>query len=187
MSGRGKALAGAGLLVIYIGSVVLANWLVTRYGLISVGFGLVAPAGTFAVGGVIMTRDLLQDAAGRLVILAAIVTGAALSWAVSSHQIAVASGVTFLLAELLEFAVYTPLRRRAGWGTGEWAGVVALANVTGALADTLLFLHLAGFPVTWGTVGGQMAGKAYVTAAVVLAGMAIRRAFTSPDAAAVAP
>lgn len=184
MSARGKALAAAGLLVIYIGSVVLANWLVTRYGLIGVGFGLVAPAGTFAVGGVIMTRDLLQDAAGRIAILAAIAAGAAISWGTSSHQIAIASGVTFLLAELLEFAVYTPLRRRAGWGTGKWAATVALANVTGALADTLLFLKLAGFPVTGDTVGGQMLGKAYVTAAVILAGLAIRRSL-GPEPAAV--
>jgi uncharacterized PurR-regulated membrane protein YhhQ (DUF165 family) len=106
-------------------------------------------------------------------VLAAIVAGAALSFAVSSHQIALASGVTFLVAESLEFAVYTPLRKRAGWGTRKWGGVVSVANVTGALCDTLLFLALAGFPVTFATVGGQMLGKAYVTAAVVVAGMVI--------------
>ena len=49
------------LLAIYIGSVVAANWLTTRYGLISIGFGLYATAGTIAVGGAIMTRDFLQD------------------------------------------------------------------------------------------------------------------------------
>jgi queuosine precursor transporter len=167
--------AAAALLAVYVGSVVLANWLTTRYGLLGVGLGLTAPAGTFAIGGAIMTRDLLQDAGGRVLVIAAILAGALLSFAVSSHQIAFASGVTFLLAESLEFAVYTPLRRRAGWGTGKWAAVVAVANVTGALADTLIFLHLAGFPVTWPTVGGQMLGKAYVTAAVILAGLAIRR------------
>ena len=170
---RNYPAAGA-LLVIYIGSVVLANWLTTRYGLVQAGFGLLCPAGTFAVGGVIMTRDLLQDAAGRIAVLAAIVLGAGLSFLVSSPQIAAASGITFLIAESLEFAVYTPLRRRAKWGTGKWAGVVAVANVTGALADTLIFLHLAGFPVTGLTVGGQMLGKAYITAAVIAAGLLIR-------------
>ena len=168
--------AGIALLAIYIGSVVAANWLTTRYGLVQVGLGLLAPAGTVAIGGVIMTRDLLQDALGRVAVLAAIVAGAALSFAVSSHQIAFASGATFLAAETLEFVIYTPLRRRAKWGTGRWGGVVAVANVTGALADTLMFLALAGFPVTVQTVGGQMLGKAYLTAAVVLAGLAIRRA-----------
>ena len=125
-----------------------------------------------------MTRDLLQDALGRIAVLAAIVIGAVLSFAVSSHQIAVASGVTFLVAESLEFAVYTPLRRRSGWGTRKWAGVVSVANVTGALADTLLFLYLAGFPVNFTTVGGQMLGKAYVTIAVVVLGVLIRRQVT---------
>jgi uncharacterized PurR-regulated membrane protein YhhQ (DUF165 family) len=168
--------AAAALLTVYIGSVVLANWLTTHYGLISVGLGLMATAGTPAIGGVIMTRDLLQDAAGRIAVLAAITAGALISFAVSSHQIAIASGVTFLVAESLEFAVYTPLRRRAKWGTGRWSGVVIAANVTGALADTLLFLTLAGFPLTWPVTAGQMLGKAYVTAAVVAAGMVIRHA-----------
>ena len=173
---------GIGLLAIYIGSVVAANWLTTRYGLVRAGFGLYCTAGTFAVGGVIMTRDLLQDALGRAAVLGAIVVGAGLSYAVSSHQIAVASGVTFLVAESLEFAVYTPLRRRVGWGTGRWSGVVGVANVTGALADTLLFLWLAGFPLTWPVVGGQMLGKAYVTAAVVVAGVVIHAGlFRQPE------
>lgn len=168
--------AGVILLAVYTGSIVLANWLTTRYGLVAVFPGLVATAGTVAIGGVIMTRDLLQDALGRAVVAAAIVAGALISYAVSSHQIAVASGVTFLVAETLELAVYTPLRRRYGWGTGRWGGVVTVANVTGALADTLLFLALAGFPLTAAVVGGQMLGKAYVTVAVVAAGVVIRRA-----------
>jgi queuosine precursor transporter len=172
--------AAAALLAIYIGSIVLANWLTTRYGLIAIGFGLYATAGTLAVGGVIMTRDLLQDAAGRVAVLAAIAAGAALSYAVSSHQIAIASGVTFLIAESLEFAVYTPLRRRTGWGSGRWGAVVCTANVTGALADTLIFLKLAGFPMTGPVIAGQMTGKAYVTAAVVLAGVVIRAFLLQP-------
>jgi uncharacterized PurR-regulated membrane protein YhhQ (DUF165 family) len=170
-----RALSAA-LLAVYIGSIVLANWLTTRYGLVRVGPGLLATAGTFAVGGVIMTRDLLQDAAGRVAVLLAIVAGAGLSYLVSSHQIAVASGITFLVAESLEFGVYTPLRRRVGWGSGRWGGLVGLANLTGALADTFLFLWLAGFTLTTGVVAGQMLGKSYVTIAAVLAGLVIRRA-----------
>lgn len=172
-----KRTIGAALFAVYVTSVVAANWLTTRNGLISVGFGLLAPAGTLVIGGVIMTRDLLQDALGRAAVLAAIVAGAALSFAVSSRQIAFASGATFLVAETIEFAVYTPLRRRARWGTGGWSGIVAAANFTGALSDTLLFLALAGFPVTLVTAGGQMLGKAYVTVIVVTAGLLIRRTF----------
>jgi len=123
-----------------------------------------------------MTRDFLQDALGRWVVLAAIAAGALLSYATSSHVIAMASGVTFLLGESLEFGVYTPLRRRARWGSSRWARVVVIANLTGMVADTLLFLWLAGFPVTAPVVGGQLVGKAYVTAGSVLAGVVIRRA-----------
>ena len=170
---------GICLLAVYIASIITANWLTTRYGLIAVFPGLVTTAGTLAVGGAIMTRDFLQDALGRIAVLAAIVTGAGLSWLLSSHQIAFASGVTFLVAESLEFAVYTPLRKRYGWGTSRWSGVVGLANLTGALADTFLFLALAGFPITTAVVGGQLLGKAYVTIAVITTGVVIRRCSTS--------
>lgn len=168
--------AGVALLAVYVGSIVAANWLTTRYGLVAVFPGLVTTTGTVAVGGVIMTRDFLQDALGRAAVLAATAAGAVISYLVSSHQIAVASGVTFLIAESLEFTVYTPLRRRYGWGSGRWAWVVGLANFTGALADTLIFLSLAGFPLTWPVIGGQMLGKGYVTVAVIAAGLAVRRA-----------
>jgi queuosine precursor transporter len=171
-----KRLTAAGLLAVYVGSIVAANVLTTRYGLVTVFPGLQATAGTVAIGGVIMTRDLLQDAIGRLAVLGAIVAGAGLSYAVSSHQIAVASGVTFLVAESVEWAVYTPLRRRVGWGSPRWGGIVGVANFTGALADTFLFLWLAGFPITLSVVLGQMVGKAYVTAAVVALGVIARRA-----------
>jgi hypothetical protein len=184
MGSTGRRAAGLGLLGVYIGSVVAANWLTTRYGLVPVFPGLVTTAGTVAIGGVIMTRDLLQDALGKVAVLAAIVAGAALSYATSSHQIAVASGVTFLAAETLEFAVYTPLRRRAGWGTRRWAGVVSVANLTGDVADTLLFLWIAGFPLTASTIGGQVLGKTYVTIAVVIAALALRRRLAPARAAA---
>jgi len=168
------------LLAVYVMSVAAANWLTTRYGLVTVAPGLVATAGTFAIGGVIMTRDLLQDSLGRIAVLIAILAGAALSFGISSHRIALASGITFLVAESLEFAVYTPLRRRVGWGTGRWSGVVTAANLTGIIADTLLFLWLAGFPVTLPVFTGQLVGKAYVTAAVILAGLGVRRALPQP-------
>jgi uncharacterized PurR-regulated membrane protein YhhQ (DUF165 family) len=162
--------------VIYVGSVVAANWLTTRYGLIRVGFGLRATAGTLAIGGAIMLRDLLQDALGRWAVLASILVAAGLSYLVAAPVIAVASGVTFLIAETAEFAVYTPLRQRVRFASGRWAGVVASANVVGALLDTLLFLALAGFPVTGRTVAGQMVGKAYVTVGVLaVAYVAARR------------
>jgi hypothetical protein len=159
---------------VFVASVVLANYLTTRYGLVGVGFGLAATAGTFAIGGAIMTRDLLQDALGRWVVLLAILVGAALSFVLASPRIAAASAVTFLIAETVEFAVYTPLRSKVRFGGSRWSAVVVAANVTGALFDTLIFLRLAGFPVTPAGVAGQMVGKGWVTLAVILLVMAGR-------------
>lgn len=168
--------AGLPLLAIYVGSVVTANYVTAHYGLVPVGFGLMATAGTWAIGGAILTRDLLQDALGRWVVLAAIVAGAGLSWALSNERLAVASGVTFLLAEGLEFLVYTPLRRRVGFATPRWSGVVSVANVTGAVADTLIFLQLAGFGLSGSIVAGQMVGKLWITLGVVALAPMVRRA-----------
>lgn len=171
-------------LVVYIGSVVLANWLTTKYGLVDVGFGLLTTAGTVAIGGAIMTRDLLQDALGRWVVLAAIVAGALLSWAVAAPFIAVASAVTFLIAETVELLVYTPLRMRTGFATGRWTGVVLVANTVGAVFDTFLFLWIAGFPLTGTVVAGQLVGKAWVTLAVITVLYVGRRTYLARTAEA---
>lgn len=137
----------------YVACIVLANVLTARFGLVSVGFGLMVMAGTYAAGFALLARDVAQDASGRLAVLAAIVVGAALSAWLSTPQLALASGVAFLLAESADMAVYTPLRDRG------WARAVLASNVVGAVVDTLVFLWLAGFPLTWTTVGGQMVGK----------------------------
>jgi uncharacterized PurR-regulated membrane protein YhhQ (DUF165 family) len=63
----------------YVGTIWLANWLIVHVGVVGVGFGLVAPAGVFAAGIALTLRDILQLAAGRVAVVAAIVTGALLS------------------------------------------------------------------------------------------------------------
>jgi uncharacterized PurR-regulated membrane protein YhhQ (DUF165 family) len=88
----------------------------------------------------------------------------------STPQLALASGVAFLVSELADMAVYTPLRRKG------WARAVAASNAVGATVDTLLFLTLAGFPVTWQSVLGQLAGKVlWATLVPVLAVLVVRR------------
>ena len=78
-------------------------------------------------------RDFLQERLGRLWTVAAIVIGAALS-ALVSPQFALASGVAFLLSELADFAVYTPLRRRS------WGVAIVASNLVGLTIDSALFL-----------------------------------------------
>ncbi len=155
-------------LVTYVVAIVAANYLTAHYGMVSVGFGLVATAGTFAAGIALLLRDAVQDVAGRLAVLACIVVGAALT-ALTAPALAVASAVAFLVAELADMAVYTPLRERG------WARAVVASNCVGAVIDTWLFLWIAGFPVTPSGVGGQLVVKLlWATALPVVAVLAIR-------------
>lgn len=147
----------------YIGSIVAANWLTNRYGMIPVGPGLAATAGTYAAGAALLLRDVVQDTGGRRAVVAAIAAGAGLSVWLSTPALAMASGAAFLISETADMAVYTPLRHR-GWGRAALA-----SGVVGAVVDTVVFLWLAGFPILAG-LAGQLVGKAlWATAAPVAA------------------
>lgn len=159
----------------FIGTILAANYVTTRYGMVPVGFGLVATAGTYFAGLAFILRDLVQDKAGRKAVVAVILMGAALSYAVSSPFIATASAVAFLLSEAADFAVYTPLRKRG------YVRAAAASNVVGAGVDTVIFLTIAGFPLSQAFVG-QMVGKVAVTLAVV-AGITAFRLSRRPVAA----
>lgn len=161
-------------LTTYMTAIVAANWLTTHYGLVAVGFGLTATAGTYAAGAALLLRDVVQDTCGPLWVLAGIAAGTALT-AVLSPALALASATAFLLAELLDMAVYTPLRER-GWGRA-----ALLSGIAGAVVDTYAFLALAGFPITTQTVSGQLVGKAvWMTALPVLAVLVVRQVRRGP-------
>lgn len=167
---RRRATARVVAFAAYIGAILAANWLTSRYGLIPVWPGLAATAGTYAAGAALLARDVLQDAAGRRTVLAGIVLGAGLSVWLSTPQLAVASGAAFLIAETADMAIYTPLRKRG------WARAVLASNAVGAVLDTVVFLWLAGFPVA-SSAPGQLVGKViWATAVPVLAVTVIRRA-----------
>lgn len=168
-----RRLIGPAAICGYVLAVVAANWLTARYGFVSVGFGLMTAAGTYAAGLALLARDVVQDTAGRLAVLLAIAAGALLSVWLSTPQLAVASGVAFLLAECCDMAVYTPLRERG------WARAVLVSNLIGAVVDTVVFLWLAGFPIR-SAAPGQLVGKilwatALPVAAVVAWRWGVRR------------
>lgn len=153
--------ARLGLTVAFLATILAANYVTTEYGLIPVGFGLTATAGTYFAGLMFVLRDSIQDTAGRVWAIVAIAAGAVLSFAVADPFIALASGVAFGVSEIADLAVYTPLRRRG------YVRAAVASNVVGAVVDTLLFLWIAGFGVTGSAVGGQLVGKLTVTAVVV--------------------
>lgn len=167
-----------GAALAFVGTVVLANWLVVRFGLVPAGFGLLVPAGTYAAGLSLSLRDLLHEAGGLRWVIGAIATGAALSFLLGDGRIALASGVAFLLAELFDLAVYAPLRRRA------WRTAVIASNAVGAIVDTFTFLVLAGFPITFSLVAGQLLVKAvWVTLGFLVFAELIRRTVLRPSMA----
>lgn len=152
----------------FLACIVAANVLTSRLGLVDVGFGLTATAGTYLAGLSFVLRDTLQDLAGVRRVVIVIVFGAALSFVLGDARIAIASGVAFLLAELADLAIYTPLRRLG------YVRAAVASNVAGSLLDTFLFLAIAGFPITALVVAGQLLAKLTVTAAVVALVVAAR-------------
>jgi hypothetical protein len=158
----------------YIGTIFAANWAIERYGPVPVGFGYEAPAGVWFAGLAFTFRDLTQETLGRRWVVAAIVVGAALSGLVST-DFAVASATAFLVSELADFAVYTPLAERG------WLRAVIASNAVGLVVDSVLFLWLAFDSLDF--LPGQVIGKAWMTAlAVVLLSPTARRRALRPSA-----
>jgi uncharacterized PurR-regulated membrane protein YhhQ (DUF165 family) len=154
-----RLITATGLLAAYIATIPAANLAVTHYGAVPVGFGLVAPAGVYAVGIALVLRDLAREAAGRTAVVAAIAMGALLSWLLATPALALASAAAFAVSETLDFAVYEPLRRKG------LLTAMAASNAVGLAADSLVFLWLAFGSLTY--LDGQLLGKAWMTVAAV--------------------
>ena len=155
------------LAVLFIACIIAANVVTTDYGMVPVGFGLVATAGTYFAGATFILRDSLQDVAGKRWTLAVIAAGAAISFLFASPAIALASAVAFGMSELADLAVYTPLRKRG------YVRAAIASNIVGAFIDTVVFLWIAGFPIL-DAIAGQMVGKLAITAVAVIAVAIIR-------------
>lgn len=153
----------------YVGTVVAANWAIRRFGVVPVGFGLTAPAGVYFVSVALVFRDYVQWALGKAVMLAALITGVAVSYTVAGPGLATASAAAFLLSELVDFALFT-------WVAPRWASAVLIGGLVGALLDSVVFLHLAYGSFAY--LPGQLLGKGYgvVAAALVIAVVRRRRA-----------
>lgn len=148
-------------LAAYIACIPVANWLIQHVGtvcppdgpcLIPVAPGLMAPSGVLMAGLALVLRDLVQRRLGVTYGLTAMVAGTVLSAALAPAPLVVASAVAFLLSELADFAVYTPLQKRG------LVLAVAASSFVGLIADSLLFLWLAFGSLQF--LAGQIAGKA---------------------------
>ena len=168
MTFRKKAEALAYFLA-FIACIPAANWMIGNVGTVCVPQGpclvpvspwgpggqpLMAPSGVLMIGLALVLRDMVQRRLGRSVAITAIVAGAALSGAVAPPQLIVASAAAFLLSELADFAVYTPLQSR-----GLMLAVLA-SSVVGLVVDSVLFLWLAFGSLDY--VAGQILGKLWM-------------------------
>ncbi len=156
------------LVVAFASCVVLANWAILHIGAdygpaqprtIPVGFGLSAPSGVLFAGALLTLRDVLHERLGSGRTLLVIVATAPLSAVTSAPSIALASIVTFLIAELADLGVYARVRARS-----RVAAVVA-SNVVSSVVDSAVFLTIAfGSLPDPGVVAGMVIGKVAVSA-----------------------
>lgn len=162
-------------LVLFIATILVANWVVATFGIVPVGFGLQAPAAVYFAGLAFVLRDLAQEKLGRRWIIGAILVGALLSVAISP-KFALASGTAFLISELADFGVYTPLRRRF------WLWAIIPSNVVGAVVDSIIFLSIAFGSLAF--LPGQVVGKLWITLLAVPFLLVFRRYLVGREATA---
>ena len=149
--------------IAFIGCIPSANWLIGNIGtsctaqgpcLIPVGFDLMAPSGVLMVGLGFVLRDLVQRHLGKMWSLIAIALGAAVSALLVPAPLVIASASAFILSELADFAVYTPLQKR------RLVLAVLASSVVGIIIDSMLFLWLAFGSLDFLT--GQIIGKMWM-------------------------
>jgi uncharacterized PurR-regulated membrane protein YhhQ (DUF165 family) len=178
---RSATRIGVAALLLFLASVPFANWLIQHVGtvcvpagpcLVPVAPGIMAPSGVLAVGAALVLRDVVQRCLGPAWGIGAIVAGAALSTAIAPTSLVLASGAAFLLSELADFAVYTPLQRR-----GLVLAVVASA-LAGLVVDSVVFLTLAFGSLDF--LAGQVIGKAWAVLASIPFIRLLRRVAPTP-------
>ncbi|MBI1385603.1 MAG: VUT family protein [Rhizobiales bacterium] len=156
---------GYAYLVGFVLCIPIANWMIGNVGtvcppdgpcLVPVLPGLMAPSGVLMVGLALVLRDLVQRSLGVAVAFAAIGVGGLLSWFLAPPALVVASVTAFLLSELADLAVYTPLQRRG------LVLAVAASGAVGLVVDTIVFLQIAFGSLEH--MAGQIVGKAWMIA-----------------------
>ena len=106
------------------------------------------------IGLALVLRDMVQRRLGTIFAVGAIISGAALSSFLADPSLVLASGAAFLLSELADFAVYTPLQRR------RLVLAVFASGVVGLIIDSAFFLYLAFGNLDY--ISGQIVGKSWM-------------------------
>lgn len=158
----------------FVATVPAANWMIGNVGdcipsgpcFIPVGFGLAAPSGVLMVGAAMVLRDAIHERLGAAWALLAIFIGCVVSAFLAPPALVLASGAAFLLAELSDFAVYAPLRKRS------LAWAVLASGFVGSIMDSAVFLLLAFGSLQF--IEGQVLGKLWMSLIAVAVLMVVR-------------
>jgi len=126
-----------------------------------------APSGVLMIGLALVLRDLVQRRLGVKFAIAAILAGAALSAFLAPPALVLASGTAFLVSELADFAVYTPLQRR------RLVLAVFASGIVGLVIDSAIFLYLAFGSLDF--IAGQIVGKSWMIVLALPAIMWLRQ------------
>ena len=160
---RQRQIEGVLALVLFTLTIPAANWLIGNAGtvcvpngpcLVPVWPGIKAPSGVLMIGLALVLRDIVQRRLGPAAGLGAIAVGAAISGFLAPPAIILASVAAFLLSELADFAVYTPLQK------GRFVTAVIASSLIGLVVDSIVFLHLAFGSLDY--LSGQIIGKAWM-------------------------
>jgi len=160
---RQRRVEGLVALALFTLTIPAANWLIGNAGtvcvpngpcLVPVWPGIKAPSGVLMIGLALVLRDIVQRRLGATAALGAIAVGAAISGFLAPPAIVVASVAAFLLSELADFAVYTPLQKR------RFVTAVVASSLIGLVVDSIVFLQLAFGSLDY--LNGQIIGKAWM-------------------------
>ena len=173
-----RTFEGLIFLALFTACIPAVNWIIQNVGTVCVPNGpclipvlpgalnvfdpgnvLMAPSSVLMVGLAFVFRDLVQRRLGFGFAAAAVIVGAGLSAFLAPPQLVIASGVAFLVAEMADLLVYTPLQRR------RLVLAVFASSIVGLIVDSILFLQLAfgSLEFLW----GQVVGKSWMVIAAL--------------------
>lgn len=134
--------------VLYVASVVVVNAMFILLPPFQLG-GMFLTAGSLVCGSTFVLRDLADRRVGNKVVFATLFATAIT--AAMSAQLAAASGVAFLLSEMVDMAVF----RR--W-PGSFKARVVASSIIGTPIDSAVFMLMAGF-FSWPGLAVMVASK----------------------------
>jgi uncharacterized PurR-regulated membrane protein YhhQ (DUF165 family) len=126
-----------------------------------------APSGVLVIGAALVLRDIVHERMGPVWTLGAIFAGAGLSAFFAPPALVIASAAAFLLSELADMLIYTPLRER------RLMLAVFTSGVAGSVVDSAVFLWLAFGSLTY--MPGQVVGKLWASLIAVVVLLVLRR------------